>query len=106
MLGRSDAMIITGAEKVNPADVEAAIRATGLVSDVAVLGVPDSEWGEAVVAVVVMRMSGTETRLASMVRGSLTPAQRPKRWLAVPALPRNDAGKLDRRALFELAARR
>ncbi|HVU24964.1 MAG TPA: AMP-binding protein, partial [Opitutus sp.] len=50
VLGRRDAVIITGGKKVQPAEVEAALRATGEFADVAVIGVPDPEWGEAVVA--------------------------------------------------------
>ncbi|MGA3006834.1 MAG: AMP-binding protein [Opitutaceae bacterium] len=50
VMGRRDRIIITGGEKVQPADVEAALRATGEFDDVAVVGVPDPEWGEAVVA--------------------------------------------------------
>ncbi len=47
--GRRDAVITTGGKKVDPAEVEAALRATGLFSDLAVVGVPDAEWGETVV---------------------------------------------------------
>src|SRR5690606_17334906 len=52
VLGRIDALINSGGEKIDPATVEAAIRATGFVRDVAVCGVPDRDWGEAVVAIV------------------------------------------------------
>lgn len=104
VLGRSDAVIITGGEKVDPAVIEAAIRATGLVGDVAVLGVPDPEWGEAVVAVIAGVVSGVETRLAATVRNHLAPAQRPKRWVSVAELPRTSAGKLNRKALLALVA--
>jgi O-succinylbenzoic acid--CoA ligase len=103
VLGRSDSVIITGGEKVDPATVEAAIRSTGIVDDVAVLGVPDPEWGEAVVAVVVLATPASGTRLTAAARERLAPACRPKRWVMVAALPRNDAGKLDRRALLDLA---
>ena len=50
VLGRRDAVIITGGEKIEPGEVEAVLRATGQFADVAVIGVPDAEWGEAVVA--------------------------------------------------------
>ena len=50
VLGRRDTVIITGGKKVQPAEVEAALRASGEFGDVAVMGVPDPEWGQAVVA--------------------------------------------------------
>ncbi|HEY8995736.1 MAG TPA: AMP-binding protein, partial [Lacunisphaera sp.] len=43
--GRRDAVIITGGEKVNPAEVEAVLRGTGQFADVVVFGLPDTEWG-------------------------------------------------------------
>src|SRR5690606_33090069 len=48
--GRADALIISGGEKIDPAEVEAALRGSGRFSDIAVLGVPDAEWGARVVA--------------------------------------------------------
>jgi len=47
--GRRDAVIITGGKKVQPAEVEVALRASGEFPDVAVIGVRDRDWGEAVV---------------------------------------------------------
>ncbi len=104
VLGRSDAVIITGGEKVDPAEVEAVIRATGLVDDVAVLGVPDAKWGEAVVAVIAGAAKDRKRELAALVRSRLPPPKRPKRWVSVATLPRNHAGKLNRRALLAIAA--
>lgn len=102
--GRADAVVITGGEKVDPVEVEAAIRATGLVDDVAVVGVPDREWGEAVVAVIAGAAPGMEGELAARVRQVLSPAARPKRWVRVAELPRTGAGKVDRQALLRLIA--
>jgi O-succinylbenzoic acid--CoA ligase len=103
VLGRIDAIINTGGEKVDPAEVEAAIRATGLVRDVAVVGVPDAEWGEIVVAMIVGAPPGSEPEIAARAGARLSPPQRPKRWVHVAALPRTGAGKLDRRRLQALA---
>ena len=95
--GRRDAVIITGGKKVHPADVEAALRASGEFEDVAVIGVPDAEWGEAVVAC----YPATTARTPSLARAiaALAPHQRPKRWLALADWPRNAQGKMNRAQL-------
>ncbi len=97
VLGRRDAMIITGGKKVQPADVEAALRASGEFEDVAVLGVPDPEWGESVVAC----YPASEGRPPDLDRAgaTLAPSQRPKRFVAVAEWPRNAQGKVNRQAL-------
>ncbi|MEB3274166.1 MAG: AMP-binding protein [Prochlorothrix sp.] len=61
LLGRESSKIITGGENVFPAEVEAAIWASGVVTDVVVLGQPDSVWGERVVAVYVPQKGGLKS---------------------------------------------
>ncbi len=116
IVGRSSDKIISGGENVFPAEVEAAIRATGLVADVVVMGIPDGEWGERVVAVYVARSRGEiqpvnagveaslETLLADAMVSVLSPAKRPKRWFVTDALPRSPQGKLNRKALRQWLA--
>lgn len=101
--GRRDAVIITGGKKVQPADVEAALRASGEFADVAVLGVPDPEWGEAVVACYPVPGRAPDTARAVE---ALAPYQRPKRFVAIAATawPRNAQGKVNRAALRALAS--
>jgi len=107
VLGRADALIITGGEKVNPAEVEAALRAAGgaALADVAVVGAPHPEWGSEVVA---FYLGGAELEagLRAGLAGMLAPAKRPKRYLALPAdrWPRDARGKINRAALARLAA--
>ncbi len=96
VLGRRDATIITGGEKVRPGDVEAALRASGEFADVAVLGVPDAEWGEMVVAC--YPAGGRAPELAKACAALSGPA-RPKRFVAVADWPRNAQGKINRAAL-------
>lgn len=96
VLGRRDAVIITGGKKVHPLAVEAALRGSGEFEDVVVLGVPDSEWGEAVVA---CYPAAQRTPDATRAGAELAPWQRPKRFVAVAAWPRNAQGKVDRAAL-------
>jgi o-succinylbenzoate---CoA ligase len=106
--GRADALIISGGEKVNPAEVEEVLRRAGgeALADVAVVGVPHAEWGAEVVALIVGE-AGLEKRLRAAAGAMLAAAKRPKRYVAVPAerWPRDARGKVSRVALGELAAR-
>ncbi len=100
VLGRRDGFIITGGEKVDPAEVESALRATGAFDDVVVVGVPDAEWGEAVVACYPEGNSPPDLeRVRRLLDASLTPFKHPKRYVAVTDWPRNEQGKVNRTAL-------
>lgn len=102
ILGRDNHKIITGGEKVFPAEVEAIIRSTGLVTDVYVLGVPDQEWGERVVAVYVGEVEANNIQTA--IQGQLSGFKQPKTWVVVPELPRNSQEKVDRSQILKLLA--
>ena len=95
VVGRSSQKIITGGENVFPAEVEAAIRSTGLVKDVCVVGVNDRHWGQIVVAVCVATESGAIASLETALENRLANYKRPKRWLFLPELPRNAQGKIN-----------
>jgi O-succinylbenzoic acid--CoA ligase len=100
--GRSDDKIITGGENVFPAEVEAAIWATGLVRDVAVLGVGDRHWGEVVTALYVPATPQVSPkRLEASLQGKLSRFKQPKRWVAADSIPRSAQGKLNRHQLAE-----
>lgn len=102
VLGRRDEAIITGGEKVNPTEVEAVLRATGEFIDVAVLGVPDAEWGQSVVACYpAIKPEPDLTLVRQRVAEQLPGFKRPKRFVAIADWPRNAQGKLNR---AELAA--
>jgi O-succinylbenzoic acid--CoA ligase len=88
VLGRADAVIVTGGEKVHPAAVEGALRAHPGIREIRVLGVPDDEWGAVVTATVETDLSSSEL---DEVAGTLPPAMRPRRWEIVERV----AGKLD-----------
>lgn len=102
ILGRRDEVIISGGEKIDPREVEALLRATGEVDDVAVIGVPHPEWGAQVVAV---HPAGRSPDMAVVTQATagLTPYKRPKHYLPLAEWPRGEAGKLDRRMLCDLA---
>ncbi len=101
--GRASATIITGGENVQPAVVEAAVESHPAVLECGAYGRPDDEWGEAVVAVVVLRdESGVEAgELADWCRERLAPFERPKEFRFTGSLPRTGAGKIDRTKMGE-----
>ena len=96
-------MIISGGENVYPAEVESAIYGHPDVADVAVIGVPDERWGEAVKAVCVAR-PGHSVDAASVIawaRERIAAFKVPKSVDVVAELPRNPTGKILRRSLRE-----
>jgi o-succinylbenzoate---CoA ligase len=97
IIGRESQKIISGGEKIFPEQVEAAILATGLVTDVCVLGIPDAEWGDRVVACYVGAVDPLVLQTA--VADRLAAFKCPKAWYALPEIPRNSQGKVDRSRL-------
>ncbi|MFZ1027392.1 MAG: 2-succinylbenzoate--CoA ligase [Limnoraphis robusta] len=104
IVGRNSYKIITGGENVYPAEVEAAIRSTGLVADVGVIGLPDSHWGQVVTAIYVPNIPDVSiSNLQAELQEKLSKFKQPKHWVAVESLPRNAQGKLNFKQLEELA---
>jgi o-succinylbenzoate---CoA ligase len=100
--GRASDRIVSGGVTVEPGEVEAVLLRHPAVAEVAVVGGPDPEWGERVVAVVVPadpEAPPTLEGLLAFSRSFLAPAKRPRELRVVPALPRNANGKVDRSAL-------
>ncbi len=94
--GRLDDVIVRGGENISPGQVEDVLRAHPTVRDVAVLGVPDDEWGERVVALVVAAGETDAETLKAWVRRQLRSTVTPQDILFVPELPYNEMGKLPR----------
>lgn len=89
-------MIVTGAENVYPIEVENVLSGHPDIADVAVIGVPDERWGEAVKAVVVAH-EGTEIdtdALLEWCKERIAGFKRPRSVDVVDALPRNPSGKI------------
>jgi O-succinylbenzoic acid--CoA ligase len=108
VLGRADDVLVSGGVKVPPALVESVVAGLPEVAEVCVVGVPDPEWGQSVVAVVVTR-AGSPPPTLHQVRGAVTdrlgPAHAPRHLVVTDSLPVRGPGKIDRRAATQLAAR-
>jgi len=103
MYDRAKDMIITGGENVYPAEVESGIYGHPDILEVAVIGVPDATWGEAVKAVCVPK-PGHSIDASSVIgwaRERLASFKVPKSVDVIDALPRNPSGKILRRQLRE-----
>jgi len=96
-------MIISGGENIYPAEVENAIFSHEDVAEVAIIGVPDEAWGEAVKAIVVAKPDSEPDAQAiiSFARSQIASYKCPKSVDFVSALPRNASGKVLRRELRE-----
>ncbi|MBI3105903.1 MAG: AMP-binding protein [Candidatus Rokubacteria bacterium] len=97
-LGRKDELIITGGENVYPAEVEEAILSHPGVADVAVVGVPDEQWGQTIKAIIAPRggVTLTEGEIAEHLQGRLSRFKRPRIVEFTDSLPKMGSGKLDR----------
>ncbi len=105
IVGRARDVIRTGGETVAPPEVEAVLAAHPAVAEIAVVGVPDVQWGEVVTAVVVVRPGETPPDLDSLrtfCEGRLAPFKHPRRLALVDALPRTAAtGQVQRTLIVE-----
>ena len=99
--GREDDMIVSGGENVFPGEVEDVLSRHSEVDDVAVLGVPDEEFGQRLQAFVVLTPGGvvTEADLKAHVKASLARYKVPREIAFIDAIPRNPTGKVLRRKL-------
>jgi acyl-CoA synthetase (AMP-forming)/AMP-acid ligase II len=94
-------MIVSGAENIYPAEVENALFGHPAIADVAVIGVPDPRWGEAVKAFVVLRpgQGATAEEIIAYARQRIAGFKVPKSIEFIDALPRNATGKVLHRTL-------
>lgn len=108
VVNRRTDLIVSGGENVYPREVESVLGPVSGVSQLVIVGVPDAEWGQRVVGVVV---PARDSDVATVVRAlkevslaQLAPHQRPRGWQVVDTLPVNLVGKVDRLAAARLAA--
>jgi acyl-CoA synthetase (AMP-forming)/AMP-acid ligase II len=104
LAGRKSDVMIRGGENVAPAEVELTLAAFPGIEEAAVVGVPDEEWGERIVAFVVLA-DGTadvdERRVLDYCRPRLAAHKRPDQVVFTLELPRNELGKVIRQSLRE-----
>ncbi len=114
VLGRLDDVIISGGIKVEPGPIEALLALNPLVSECAVVGLPDLQWGQVVTAVVVpvstpglgrVDQGAIVSQIRVYLEQKLSGAQCPKQVLLADALPYKGIGKVDRRALVQSLVR-
>jgi long-chain acyl-CoA synthetase len=101
LVDRAKDVIVTGGANVYPAEVEVVLREHPRVREVAVIGVPDDEWGERVHAVVSPIGAADEEELLAFCRERLVKAKCPSSVELVDALPRDPMGKVRKRELRE-----
>jgi long-chain acyl-CoA synthetase len=103
LLDRRTDLIITGGVNVYPAEIEAQLAAHPQVRDVAVVAVPDEQWGHRVHAIVERAETDADARLEAELRAlceqTLAGPKRPRSYEFRDALPRTESGKLSRAAL-------
>jgi malonyl-CoA/methylmalonyl-CoA synthetase len=103
IVGRSKDLIISGGYNVYPKEIEDVLNALPGIAESAVIGVPHPDFGEAVVAVVVLEdgndPEAIETAVRDATRKSLAAYKRPKRVLARDDFPRNTMGKVQKNLL-------
>lgn len=99
--GRLDDVIVRGAENISPGEIEEVLMLHTAVSEAAVIGIPDAEWGEAVAAVVVLHVGGdaSEADLQIWVKERLRSTKMPGVVAFRDELPYSPTGKLLRRVL-------
>jgi acyl-CoA synthetase (AMP-forming)/AMP-acid ligase II len=103
LVDRLKDMIVSGGENIYPAEIQAAARDLTGIADIAVIGIPDERWGEAVMAVIVRSdQTVTEQEIMAFLRGRLAGYKLPKVVKFMDTLPYNASGKLLKRRLREV----
>jgi len=105
VIGRSDRLIISGGEKIDPLEVERAILATNLASEVLALGCFDAEWGQRLVVFYVPTSRSIMTEeWQQHLRPRLVAHKLPKQWIPVDVLPLDEKGKVQLHKIEQLIA--
>ncbi len=104
VVDRKKSMFISGGENVYPAEVERIIRTHDSIDEVAVVGVPDAQWGEVGKAFCTLRKGATfnEASLRAYCLEKMAKFKVPKFFVFLEEMPKNDSGKIDRKTLNNL----
>ena len=103
MTGRIDDVIVKGGQNISPGEIEEVLLQHNAVADAAAIGVPDQQWGEKIVATIVLHQEQrvAEEELKSYVKEQLRSNRTPDEIIFLNELPYNETGKLLRRVLKE-----
>jgi acyl-CoA synthetase (AMP-forming)/AMP-acid ligase II len=103
LVDRKSDMIISGGFNIYPREVEEVMNTHPAILEVAVIGVPDEEWGEAVKALVVLKpgMTASEDDISAFCKENLSSYKKPKSIEFVDDLPKNAYGKIEKTVLKE-----
>jgi len=104
VIDRKKNMYISGGENVYPSEIENYLYTNEAIREVAVIGVPDEKWGEVGKAYVSVKEDSkiTEEELKQFCSGNLAKYKIPKYFEIIEEIPKNDAGKIDKKKLLEL----
>ena len=108
LIGRKNRMIISGGENIYPSQVESCIRSMGdMIADVAVLGIPDDKWGEAVAAVIALKpgYSCDEAEVLRYCQEHLPDYMKPRYLRFVEKIPHLESGKVEYKLLKSFFSR-
>jgi len=105
LTGRIKELINRGGEKIAPSEIDDVLLEHPAVAEAAAFGVPDAKYGEEVWAAVVLKGDSDAERLQAFCRTHLADFKVPKVIRIVSAIPKNETGKVERRALTALFAR-
>ncbi len=99
VVDRAKDIIVSGGENISSLDVESILRSSGLLIDVAIIGMPDERWGEAVTAVLVTSSEDDVEKVADYAERVMSGMKKPKKYYRLNELPRNAGGKVLKRKL-------
>lgn len=99
LVDRKKDMILSGGQNIYPADIEAVMSEHEAISEIAVIAVESSRWGETPLAVVVLRSTAAADELTAWANSRLGKQQRIAATVFVDELPRNPNGKVLKREL-------
>jgi long-chain acyl-CoA synthetase len=105
LLDRSKDLIISGGSNIYPREVEEVLLQHPAVREVSVIGRPDPQWGESVVAYVVAHAALSGAELDAFCLAHIARFKRPRHYRFVDALPKNHYGKVLKTALREIESR-
>ncbi len=105
LAGRADDVIVRGGENISPGEIEDVLATHPAIADCAAVGVPSTEWGEAVGIAITIRpdhVTPSDEELKKLIKDRLRSSRVPEKIVVLDTLPYNEMGKLLRRKVREV----